>query len=128
MKEFFMDTELLTDLLESSLWGLDAFMRSRSLDLPANHRLAFRELGLAIGLHAAERMNGSMAEKPDEFSGNHQAYSQMDRFERYTPLSETIEGFWLDSQNRKTQSWTEHLDINSVMLATSLAPEGYLKL
>jgi hypothetical protein len=128
MKDCFTDTELLTDLLESSLWGLDAFMRSRSLDLPANHRLAFRELGLAIGLHAAERMDGSMAEKPAEFSGNHQAYSQMDRFQRYTPLSETIEKFWLDSQNRKTQSWTEHLDINSVMLATSLAPEGYLKL
>jgi hypothetical protein len=128
VKERFTDTELVADLLESSLRGLGAFMESPSLSLPAAYRLAFRELGLAIGLHAVKRMDGSMAEKADEFSGNHPAFSQMNRFQRYTALSETIERFWLDSRNRKTQSWTEHLDINSVMLATSLAPEGYLKL
>ena len=29
-------------------------------------------------------------------------------------------------RKRKTNTWTEHRDINMVMLATSLAPDGYL--
>ena len=32
---------LLQDLLESSLWGLEAFMKSNPLNLPAEHRLQF---------------------------------------------------------------------------------------
>jgi hypothetical protein len=43
-------------------------------------------------------------------------------------LGEAIEKFWLDPQNRTAESWTGHQDINSVMLATSLAPDGFLKL
>ncbi|MGD9082806.1 MAG: hypothetical protein PVJ50_06225 [Desulfobacterales bacterium] len=43
-------------------------------------------------------------------------------------MGEAIEKFWLDPKNRRAKSWTEHQDINSVMLATSLAPDGYLKL
>ena len=30
--------------------------------------------------------------------------------------------------HRDTESWREHEDINEVMLATSLAPEGFLVL
>ncbi len=47
---------------------------------------------------------------------------------RYTPLSEIIEKFWLERKNREASSWTQHRDINMVMLATSLAPDGYLTL
>jgi hypothetical protein len=43
-------------------------------------------------------------------------------------LGEAIEKFWLEPQNRIAKTWTEHQDINSVMLATSLAPDAYLKL
>jgi hypothetical protein len=45
----FNQTGLLQDLLESSPAGLDAYLLSRFLSLPAERRLAFRELGLAIG-------------------------------------------------------------------------------
>jgi len=45
---------------------------------------------------------------------------------RYTPLSEIIEKFWLERKNREASSWIQHRDINMVMLATSLAPDGYL--
>lgn len=31
-----------------------------------------------------------------------------------------------EATNREASSWTEHLDINMVMLATSLTPDGYL--
>jgi hypothetical protein len=48
--------------------------------------------------------------------------------DKYTPLGETIEKFWLDENNRKTRIWVEHRDINTVMLATSLAPDGFLKI
>ena len=45
---------------------------------------------------------------------------------RYAPMIDTIEGFWTEPANRSGRTWKEHEDINSVMLATSLAPEGYL--
>jgi hypothetical protein len=44
----------------------------------------------------------------------------------YVPLSEKIDQFWLNENNREADSWTKHLDINMVMLATSLTPEGFL--
>ena len=34
----------------------------------------------------------------------------------------------LDTRNRESQTWAEHRDINSVMLATCLMPDGYLEL
>jgi hypothetical protein len=51
-------TSLLETLLDSSLLGLESCMRDNPLKLPAAYRLAFRELGLSIGLHAAEKMRG----------------------------------------------------------------------
>jgi len=45
---------------------------------------------------------------------------------KFLPLGEKIEAFWLDAQNQKTDAWKEHRDINTVMLATSLAPDGFL--
>jgi hypothetical protein len=44
----------------------------------------------------------------------------------YLPLAGIIERFWLDNKNREDGNWQEHRDINMVMLATSLAPEGFL--
>jgi hypothetical protein len=41
---------------------------------------------------------------------------------------ETIEAFWLERTNRQSDSWIAHHDINRVMLATSVAPDGFLKL
>jgi hypothetical protein len=124
----FRETGLLKDLLESSLPGLDVYARSHLLKLPVDYRLAFRELGMAIGLLAVERIERLMGEKPDKFDKNERVYAQIKEFRPYARLREGIQGFWLDPQNRKAQTWTEHLDINRVMLATSLAPDGYLKL
>jgi aspartyl/asparaginyl beta-hydroxylase (cupin superfamily) len=31
--------------------------------------------------------------------------------------------FWWDARNRAVPSWTDHPDINAVMLAASLVPE-----
>jgi hypothetical protein len=37
-----------------------------------------------------------------------------------------IESFWVDPAHQAVESWTEHEDINTVMLATSILPDGYL--
>lgn len=128
LKDGFAHTDLFAALLESALTGLNAIARDPLWKLPDDYRLAFRELGMAIGLHAVERMKDRMLKTPDSFSGNHEAHALIDRLERHVPLSETIERFWLEPHRRKSRTWTEHRDINSVMLATSLAPGGYLEL
>ena len=95
--------QLRNDVLSAAAVGLRAYQQEAALDAPADRRLAFRELGLAIGL-AAEPLPA------------------------FRPLRQQIESFWIDSQHRQTGLWREHQDINDVMLATALAPEGFLKL
>ena len=41
---------------------------------------------------------------------------------------EEIEEFWRNPANQRTSAWTDHHDINEVMLATTLMPEGFLML
>ncbi len=119
--------ELLNDLLDSSITGLRLFERRNQLKLPSEYRLAFRELGLSIGLHAIERLPELIKQSP-RFSANPRLHSQMKDLMRYAPLSNMIEAYWLDDKNRQAAGWTGHLDINMVMLATSLAPDGYISI
>lgn len=84
---------------EAARVGLARYLASPELRAPAAHRLAFRELGLAIGL----------TDTPFAAARQH------------------ILGFWLDPANRSNRTWTGHADINEVMLATCLAPEGFLR-
>jgi len=95
--------QLLNDVLGAAVVGLRAYQHQTDLDAPVDRRLAFRELGLAIGL-AAEPLPA------------------------FQLLRERIESFWIDPRHRQTALWREHQDINDVMLATALAPEGFLKL
>src|SRR5208337_3912310 len=53
----FNQTDLLDVLLDSALLGLQSYAGGRNpLKFPAHYRLAFRELGLSIGLHAVEKL------------------------------------------------------------------------
>ena len=128
MNEDIGQAELLNDLLDSSLIGLRLFERRNPLNLPANYRLAFRELGMSIGLHAIEKLPGLIKQAPRSFIMLNRLHSQTENLMRYTPLSNTIEAYWLDDANRQAAGWMGHRDINMVMLATSLAPDGYLSL
>jgi len=47
---------------------------------------------------------------------------------QYLPLCDEIEAIWRDPEQQRAATWTEHQDINEVMLATSLAPDGLLVL
>jgi hypothetical protein len=126
--EHFAHTDLLEILLDSSLQGLASYARESPLKLPADYRLAFRELGLSIGLRAVEKLHGLIKQNPRLFNKAHPLLSRVESLMRYAQLSEEIEMFWLERTNRDANSWTEHRDINMVMLATSLAPDGYLTL
>jgi len=128
INENFEQTGLMEDLLDSSLPGLESHVRNNSLKLPADYRLAFRELGLGIGLRAVEKLKGLIEGNPGSFDKKHPLHLRIEKLMRFTPLSEIIEKFWLERKNRKACSWTEHRNINMVMLATSLAPDGYLTL
>ncbi len=128
INENFEQTDLLETLLDSSLPGLESYARTNPLELPADYRLAFRELGLSIGLRAVEKLQGLIEEKPGFFNKKHPLRTRIEILMRYAPLIEKIENFWLEPTSKKTDSWMEHRDINMVMLATSLAPDAYLTL
>jgi hypothetical protein len=105
-------------LLESGLVGLRQYVQQPDLRLPASRRLAFRELGLAIGL--------AMLELDEWRTASGTVRASIERLSRYVPLRTEIEAFWLQPQHRRVDSWLEHANINDVMLATSLQPEGFL--
>jgi hypothetical protein len=119
---------LLETLLESSLYGLDSFVKENSLKLPVGYRLAFRELGLSIGLQAVEKIRELIEQKSELLRKKDSLHSVVKSLSSYAGLREIIEKFWLEGRNREADSWIAHHDINWVMLATSLAPEGFLEL
>ena len=94
---------LLDRLRRDSLRGLEAFASDDELLEPPTSRLAFRELGLSIGLQAA---------------GSDEAFT------RFLPLVDAIESTWTAPVAQASIAWIAHQDINSVMLATSLVPDA----
>ncbi len=116
--------ELLPRVLRDAARSLELVTVGAYLDGPADERLAFRELGLSLGLAAVERLEARR--RAGALSADGQAGAALDRLLPHTRLRDRIERFWLDAPNRATAAWREHEDINAVMLATSLVPEGYL--
>jgi hypothetical protein len=117
---------LLESLLDSGLKGVDSFKRGNTLKLPAVYRLAFRELGLSIGLSGAELLTVWIRENPDLFGKSDDLQRQVQTLTGLRPFRNTIEDFWTHDTNQEADSWTGHREINMVMLATSLAPRGFL--
>ena len=119
---------LLESVIAAALDGLGSFTRTRCLGLPAGYRLAFRELGLAIGLAGIEQLPAWIEEKPLLFGRSGALRRHAEALQHYVPLRETIQEFWLDEKNRASGTWTGHREISTVMLATSLAPDGFLEI
>ena len=94
-------------MLADAELSVAAAARSIGLGSLAARRLAFRELGLALGLHAVEQLDAK-------------------RLIAFVPLATQLEDFWLDPAHQAVPSWTEHRDINAVTLAACLAPAGAL--
>ena len=111
------DKDMIDGLLQASWMGLGAITGSGEIGSrrgpgSADYRLAFRELGLSIGLHAASRMDNN--NKAKRLVG------------KYGKLADDIETFWLNPKHQATNTFQDYLDINEVMLATSLDPDGFL--
>lgn len=102
------DDELRESIVSAVRQGLARYIEQRDLARPADQRLAFRELGLAIGLSAVERIGGGLAQ--------------------FLRVREAIVAFWADPVHRGGVTYRAHQDINDVMLATSLSPDGFLVL
>ncbi len=116
----------VASLLADCEAGLHAFLRSSSLEQRAEHRLAFRELGLAIGLHALMRLQDLIGRNPNRFTTVEDLPDLLARLNEFGYLCDEIEGFWLHAGHQQNQTWCDHNDINAVMLASSLAPDGFL--
>jgi hypothetical protein len=110
---------LLGKLLVAAQASLASFARDDTLNAPASARLAFRELGLAVGLHGIGRISGTV--------GADQAMQHsLAMLKSYARVGRRIDDFWTEPRHRRSMTWTEHEHINDVMLATSLLPDGYL--
>jgi hypothetical protein len=112
------DQGLVEALLAATAVGIRHYVEQSELRLPAARRLAFREIGLAIGLGVLER-DAWQAARASVRAG-------VARLSSYVPLRAEIEAFWLRPEHRRVDRWLEHENINDVMLATSLQPEGFV--
>ncbi len=120
--------DLLENLLEACLRGLKAWAARHNLDHPAEYRLAFRELGLSMGLKAVFKIKDLVQRRNSGLGRNDRLAALIESLTGCSDLIREIESFWQTPEHRRVDSWTAHQDINDVMLATSLAPEGYLEL
>ncbi len=115
---------LIPQLIDAAAPGLDQFVGQRQLDAAPRYRLGFRELGLATGLRAVQRLTECLS--ASDSAGPARLGALLTRISGRFWLADEIEQTWLDPANRALPSWTEHRDINDVMLAACLAPAGYL--
>jgi hypothetical protein len=118
--------QLLPTLLAQARPGLEDYARRGETTLPAGYRLAFRELGLSLGLRAASRLAVLVSREAKRFRAAGQVRDLLSPLLEYLRLGEEIENFWLDPRHQEASSWREHLRINQVMLVTSLAPDTFL--
>ncbi len=122
----FPAADLLGPVLAAASSGVAAFARSGTARYPAEHRLAFRELGLALGLRGAHRLRSAIESAPAAFDDPETLLGEVRGLEGSAPLADAIEGFWLDERHRAVPTWTDHREINEVTLAACLAPDGFL--
>ena len=94
--------DLLPALLEAARTGLaDQAEEHDALSLPGDDRLAFRELGLSIGLRALEHTRELAADNSGVFEALPGFGTRMRQLSDYGPLISRIEDFWLDPNNQK---------------------------
>ena len=119
---------LLEVVLNSALLGTGSFFKSNPLGVPLNYRLAFRELGLSIGLKSIDNIQKWFNDHPNSFNRNNSVKEIIESIKTYLPLGDAIEQFWTQSKNWQLGNWAEHREINMVMLATSLAPNEFIRI
>lgn len=122
------DLILLQSVLHDTRTGLTIWLDSDPLQHPAARRLAFRELGLSISLNGLPVIRKSVSGWSASGHRTTDIETSLNALEHARALSTMIEDYWLRSANRSAASWRDHDEINTVMLSTSLLPEGFLKI
>lgn len=122
------DDGLLEALLVNAHGGLHEYQPAVSLRYPATRRLAFRELGLSIGLCAARVMKERTEREVVGSLRRRRFGAAFDALGPYLAAADAIDRFWLHPEHHASPTWLEHRDINEVMLATALVPQGVLGL
>jgi hypothetical protein len=122
----FRDDTLLDLLLAVAQEGLSLYSRHGDWQQAASRRLAFRELGLAIGLSAIELPQKETEEDRRSVFASAELRARIQILVPHVALRSAIVSFWLDAEHQQSGAWLEHCDINEVMLATSLIPAGFL--
>jgi hypothetical protein len=117
---------LLERLLAAAQEGLLLYSRRGDWRQPAARRLAFRELGLAIGLSATELLQKEVEADRRGVFGSATLRARIQVLSPQVARRAAIVSSWLDPPHRQLRTWSEHRDINEVMLATSLVPDGFL--
>lgn len=111
------DAETAGRVLTGAAAGLRIFAEQDMIGQSALGRLAFRELGLAIGLQALPSIATATRLFPElaQAAGRHLA-----ALEELADTGSRIIQSWSKSENRQNLTWQDHRDINEVMLATAL--------
>lgn len=111
------DDRIAADVLMGVDTGLEHWLRQRAIAAPASHRLAFRELGLVIGLQTLPEINAAVA-RDRLLAGwcGRQVASLQARQEIATAILE----FWRQPAQQASIGWRAHGNINDVMLCTAL--------
>jgi hypothetical protein len=112
------DDHLLDGIMQGCRDGIEALLTGQLLTRSTSQRLAFRELGLAIGLKALPIILEASEETATRLSNR--------RLLQWQSLAEEIIGAWLSRAQSNDQMWHAHQDINDVMLATALVPNTFL--
>jgi hypothetical protein len=117
---------LLEQVMQACRNGLTAFLASRYLDRPTPHRLAFRELGLAIGLRALPIVADTIKRDSSRFASRPLLRRIIELLLPYESLSVTLSEFGCRMHNTRTRVGKLTKTLNEVMLATALIPNMVL--
>jgi hypothetical protein len=120
------ELRLLEAVIEGCREGLMLVLDRGYLNWPIPHRLAFRELGLAIGLRALPVIADAVEKNRNTSESSPALLQTIDQLLPYESLSDQIVGLWLPHAEHQDESWKAHQDINDVMLATALIPDTFL--
>ncbi|WP_036170243.1 hypothetical protein [Noviluteimonas dokdonensis] len=122
------DNPLLGLVAGAAANGLARYLATQPFARPLSHRLAFRELGLAIGLQAVTRLWCVLERESASLDAQPALRGALDRLLEQVPLARTLTDTWCEVARSDDAQWRAHEDINAVMLATALVPTGYIEL
>ena len=108
--------------------GLARYLASQPFAHSVEERLAFRELGLAIGLQAVTRLWCVLERDAASLDAQPMLRKALDHLVAQVPLARTLIDTWCEVERSQDPHWRAHEDINAVMLATALVPSGYIEL